>query len=147
MADLRFNVEQAVEQLQAETKRAAERLAETAAALERELRAVGAALEAAGPGWDVAKADAFHVLELDTREYGVIPVGGDLVISMYGRQIGAGSRIARPLEPGKYRAIVQITRAPLHCSRCGTEGHEASRTGPAGDNCREAIGQTSSRRP
>lgn len=147
MADLRFNVDQAVEQLQAETKRATERLAETSAALERELRAVAAGGAIAGAGWDIAKADAFHVLEIDTTAHGTMPLGGELELTLYGRRLGA-SKLARPFEPGLYRVVIQITRSPLHCTRCGMEGHERSPPGqPAGDNCREAIGQSSSRRP
>lgn len=146
MADLRFNVDQAVEQLQAETKRATERLAESAAALERELRAVAAGAELVaeivGAGWDVGKADAFHVMEIDTTDRGTMPPGGELELWLYGQRLGV-SRLARPFEPGPYRVIVQITRLPQRCTRCGMEGHVASPPGqPARDNCREALGVT-----
>ncbi len=107
MADLRFNVDKAIERLQRDAKDKAEGLASYAAALEAELRAVAAALEGDGPRWDISGAAAFHVFDAEVDM--AYPDGAQLEIIMYGRRLGY-SNSARPLAKGRYRVLVQLTK-------------------------------------
>ena len=111
MSDLAFNVEHACEILRRDTKYYAEILATKSAELEHELRAVAAAVDRGEEGFDIGTAAALHVLEIDTRRFGRMPDSVELELNVYGQNLGR-SRFARPLEPGRYRVLVQFTRLP-----------------------------------
>jgi hypothetical protein len=114
--DLRFDVEQAVALLHSQAARAVEFLQERAADLEAELRAVAAAI-ASRPTWDIEHAVAIHVMEIntggDSHGYGRLapPAGAEIELLIYGSRLAA-SRTSRPLEPGRYRAVLQLTKLP-----------------------------------
>jgi len=138
VADLRFDVDQAVKHLAEETQRALDRIKEDAAASERELRAVAVALEQNAADVDVAKAEAVHVLEVDLAFGRRCQAGAQLYLSCNGDTL-ASSTIAREIPTGRYRVLVQFMKIEV-CKRCGRAGHEASPPGEAaGNNCRRAI--------
>lgn len=110
MADLRFNLETAIERLRRHGKDAAEQLAGQSAVLEAELRAVAAAIHD-GARIDVDGADSLHVMKIDTDM--TIPAGSTLNLGAYHVTANLGSSVfAQTLERGRYRVIVQFTRLP-----------------------------------
>lgn len=110
MADLAFNVDQAVSELSREADHRIDGLKQEAARLERELRAVAAAVrrgDGAGPV-DVNAADIVHVF--DVRPPHSMPSSFTLELVVYGNRIGESIQ-RQPLEAGKtYRAILLLTK-------------------------------------
>lgn len=116
MADLAFNIDQAVKELREEQERYTGYLAGTGARLEAELRAVAAMLDQRRPRMVDTPADAAHVLDIDTRNgtFGVaqtIQPGALLELVMMGRQLGS-SRSMTPLPPARYRVLVHFWKIP-----------------------------------
>lgn len=109
MPDLRFNLERALERLREEMKAATEAVAEAGARQERELRAVAAVLKHADNLGTFRTADIIHVIELERPQHARIPAGSSLELHAGGYRLGT-SVWARPLEAGRYRAIVQFVK-------------------------------------
>lgn len=105
MADLAFNVDQAVKELREEQERYTGYLAGTGARLEAELRAVAAVLDQRRPRMVDTPADAAHVLDIDTGQ--TVQAGALLELVLMGRQLGS-SRSMTPLPPGRYRVLVHF---------------------------------------
>jgi hypothetical protein len=108
MADVKFTVDQAVEKLRAEARRAQEALAERAKALEDELRYIAQTLPSP-PGIPLgAPADELHVFQVHSPGF---PADAQLDLMCWGNRIGC-SRIAGPLPSGTYRAVLHLIRLP-----------------------------------
>jgi len=106
LPDLRFNVDQAAAALRKDVEYKIDQLKEYAARLERELREVAAALER-GDAIRLAEGGAMHVMEMDSRARGPLPTGAEIQLMAFGNFLGI-SRLAQPLEPGRYRILVQF---------------------------------------
>lgn len=108
MADARFTLEQAIEMLTREARAKRSGLASEAERLAQHLREAFAARDL-----DVAElaksADIVHVFDVDTTSRGHIHAGARLELFAYGMQIGT-SLVAPPIEPGRYRAVLQLVR-------------------------------------
>lgn len=107
MADLSFNVGQAVEELRKDAEHYGQILKSDAARLENELRQVAAVLEKGFPSPDPISPDVVHVFDVNVAQN--FPSSFELRLEAFGQILG-GSTQRRRIEAGTYRAVLTLTK-------------------------------------
>jgi hypothetical protein len=109
VADRRFTLEEALEMLRKEAEYRHEGLAREAAELEDHLRLAFAAREPNLAAAAATSADVLHVFDCDVPW--PVPAGNRLELGSGGERWGY-SLVAPPLEKGRYRVVLALTKMP-----------------------------------